>query len=150
MVIQLQGQGRRTYPWLVRISFQDKFQLRGHCKISPSKSVQWVWTQTIFKSTLKQKRTKSFWMNSLLINSRSPCHPSRLKDLRVSTTQAALTEITKHLFSQASWKAPTPPNIECSFWSPNQLPRWSSKELRNNSSKPMMVTTTTFHFNYSS
>lgn len=150
MVIQLQEQGLRTYPSLVQINFQDKFQLRGHCKISPSKSVQRVWMQTIFKLTLKQKRTKSFWMNLLLINSRSPCQPSRLKDLRVSRTQAALTEITKHLFSQALWKAPRPPNNECSFWSPNRLPRWSSKEPRTNSSKPMMVTTTTFHFNYNS
>lgn len=148
MVIQLQEQGLRIYPWLVRINFQDRFQLRGHCKISPSKYVQ-LWSKTIFKLTLKQKRT-SFWMNLLLISSRWPCRPSLLKDLHVFKTQVAHTETTKHLFSQALWKAPRPPNKECSFWNPNQPPRWISKELTTNSSKPTMVTTTTSHFNYNS
>jgi len=148
LVTQLQEQGLRTSPWLVRIHFRDKFQLRSHYKISHSKYVQW--SNTIFKLTLKQKRTQSFWMNLLLTSSRWPCRPSLLKDLHVSKTQAAHTEITKHLFSQASWKAPRPPNKECSFWNLNRLPRWTSKELTTNSSKPTTVTTTTFHFNYTS
>ena len=149
MVSQLQEQGRRTYPWLVRINFQDKFQLRGHYKISQSKYVQ-VWSKTKYKLTVRQKRTKSFWMNLLLISSRWLCQPSLLKDLHVFKTQVAHTEITKHLFSQALWKAPRPPNTECSFWNPNRLPRWTSKELTNTSSKQMTATTTTFHFNYNS
>jgi len=39
MVTHFQEQGRRIYPWLVQINFQDKFQLRSHYKISQSKYV---------------------------------------------------------------------------------------------------------------
>ena len=150
MVTQLQEQGRKTYPLPVQITFQDKFQLRSHCKISQRKYVQQLSSNTISKLALKPKRTKSFWMNSLLINSRWPCRPSLLKDLHVFKTQAAHTEITKHLFSQALWKAPKPPNKECSFWNPNPPPRWISKELTSNIHKQTMAITTTFHFNYNS
>lgn len=150
LVTQLQEQDRRTYPWLVQTKFQDKFQLRSHYKISQSKYAQQAWSKTMFKLTLEQKRMQSFWMNLLLIKSRWPCQPSRLKDLRVSKTQMVHTEITKHLFSQALWKAPRPPNKGCSFWNLNQLPRWISKELTINSFKQMRAITTTFHFNCNS